>query len=140
MAAGPTALYPGRNHVMTDDRILVVKVREMLLAIVPADPDDATVSLLQEQVLTALERHRVSGLILDISNVDTLDSFFARMVSETSEMVAVMGSQTVVAGMRPSVAITATQLGLNLGSALTAMDIDSAVDVLARSQNGRPMR
>lgn len=124
---------------MTEDRILVVKVREVLMAIVPADPDDATVNLLQRQVLTALESQRVSGLVLDISNVDTLDSFFARMVAETSEMVAVMGSRTVVAGMRPSVAITATQLGLNLGNALTALDIDGAIDLLGRPQNGRPM-
>jgi hypothetical protein len=33
-------------------------------------------------------------------------------------------------GMRPSVAITATQLGLTLGDALTALDMDRALDIL----------
>jgi len=124
---------------MSDDRVLVVKIREMLMVTMPADPDDATVNALQEQVLSALERNRVNGLVLDISAVDTLDSFFARMVAETAEMVAIMGSRTVVAGMRPSVAITATQLGLNLGNAMTALDVDSALDLLTRAGDGRPV-
>jgi hypothetical protein len=35
--------------------------------------------------------------------------------------------------MRPSVAITATQLGLRLGSALTALDVDHALTLLDNS-------
>jgi rsbT antagonist protein RsbS len=62
--------------------------------------------------------------------VETLDSFFARTVVETVQMVALMGGRTVVVGMRPSVAITATQLGLTLGDALTALDMDRALDIL----------
>ena len=121
---------------MTHDRILVIKVRDVLMVTMPADPDDATVGELQEQVLGALDHHKANGLVLDISAVDTLDSFFARMVAETSEMVALMGSQTVVAGMRPSVAITATQLGLDLGNAKTALDVDCALDLLNAMPGG----
>jgi rsbT antagonist protein RsbS len=115
---------------MSDDKISVIKVRDALMVTVPADPDDVTVNALQERVLQALERHNVKGLVLDISAVDTLDSFFARMIAETSAMVAVMGSRTVVAGMRPSVAITATQLGLSLGNTLTALDAERGLDLL----------
>ena len=42
------------------------------------------------------------------------------------EMVALMGGRTVLSGMRASVAITATQLGLTLGRAETALDVDRA--------------
>jgi anti-anti-sigma regulatory factor len=45
-------------------------------------------------------------------------------------MVALMGGRTVVAGMQASVAITATQLGLTLGEALTALDADRALEIL----------
>jgi len=38
-------------------------------------------------------------------------------------MVSMMGGQTVIAGMRPSVAITATQLGLTLVGTLTALTV-----------------
>ena len=115
---------------MVADSISVIKVRDVLMVTVPPDPDDETVSALQERVLQAMERYEAKGLVLDISTVETLDSFFARTVAETAQMVALMGGRTVIAGMRASVAITATQLGLTLGGALTALDVDRAMGIL----------
>lgn len=117
---------------METDSITVIKVRDVLMVTMPSDPDDYTITALQEKVLRAMELYWAKGLVLDISAVDTLDSFFARTLAETSQMVALMGGETVIAGMRPSVAITATQLGLTLGGALTALDVDSALGVLNR--------
>jgi len=88
------------------------------------------VSRLQEQVLEATARHGLKGVILDISAVDTLDSYFARALAETAQMVALMGGRTVVAGMRPSVAITTIQLGITLGGVMSALDVDRALDLL----------
>ena len=115
---------------MADDNIAVIKVRDVLMVTMPADPDDATVSALQEKVLAAMQQSEAAGVILDISAVETLDSFFARTIAETAQMVALMGGRTVIAGMRPSVAITTTQLGLTLGGAMTALDVDRALDML----------
>ena len=115
---------------MPSESISVIKLRGLLLVTVPPDPDDETVSVLQEQVLQAMARHECKGLILDISTVQTLDSFFARIVSETVQMVALMGCRTVLAGMRPNVAVTATQLGLTVGNSLTALTVDRALDLL----------
>ncbi|HXH09549.1 MAG TPA: STAS domain-containing protein [Alphaproteobacteria bacterium] len=115
---------------MAAESVSVIKVRDVLMVTVPPDPDDETVSALQERVLQAMERYEAKGLVLDISTVETLDSFFARTVAETVQMVGLMGGRTVVAGMRASVAITATQLGLTLGNALTALDADRALAIL----------
>jgi rsbT antagonist protein RsbS len=123
---------------MADESISVVKVRDVLLVTMPADPDDASVSALQMKVLQMMEQYEATGLVLDISAVETLDSFFARTVTETAQMAALMGGRTVIAGMRPSVAITATQLGLTLGSTMTALDVDRALDTLTDAgQRGR---
>jgi rsbT antagonist protein RsbS len=116
---------------MADESISVVKVRDVLMVTMPADPDDASVSALQMKVLQMMEEYEAAGLVLDISAVETLDSFFARTVAETAQMAALMGARTVIAGMRPSVAITATQLGLTLGSTMTALDVDRALDTLS---------
>ena len=115
---------------MADDNIAVIKVRDVLMVTMPADPDDATVSALQEKVLAAMQQTEAAGVILDISAVETLDSFFARTIAETAQMVALIGGRTVIAGMRPSVAMTTTQLGLTLGGAMTALDVDRALDML----------
>lgn len=115
---------------MPRENISVMKVRGLLLVTVPPDPDDEIVSSLQEQVLAMMERTQAKGLILDISTVQTLDSFFARTVAETVQMVSLMGGRTVLAGMQANVAVTATQLGLTLGHAETALDVDRAFDRL----------
>jgi len=123
---------------MPAENISVIKVGQVLLVTVPPDPDDETVSALQEQVLDAMARHEAKGLVLDISTVQTLDSFFARTVAETVQMVALMGGRTVLAGMQANVAVTATQLGLTLGHADTALDVDRALDrLLASPSQGR---
>lgn len=110
--------------------ISVIVVRKTLMVTVPADPDDATVSALQEEVLRAMERLGAKGTILDISKVETFDSFFARTVAETASMVSLMGGRTVVVGMRPSVAVTATQIGISLGGIETALSVERALDLL----------
>ena len=113
----------------TNDSISVIKVRGLLMVTMPADPDDSTVSALQEKVLSAMERHEAKGVVLDISSVDTFDSFFARTVSETAQMVTLMGGRTIVVGMRPAVAVTATQIGLTLGNIETALSVDRALAI-----------
>ena len=106
----------------------------------PADPDDATISALQEEVLQAMDRFNAKALVLDISAVETLDSFFARTVVETARMVGLMGGKTVIAGMRPSVAITATQLGFTLNNVMTALDVDRALDILNHPSQRKGVR
>ena len=123
---------------MAGDNISVMQVRGLLLVTVPSDPDDETVSALQDKVLQMMDTTQAKGLVLDISTVQTLDSFFARTVTETVQMVSLMGGRTVLAGMQASVAVTATQLGLTLGKAETALDVDRAFDqLLTRPSQGR---
>lgn len=121
---------------MHGEGISVVRVRDVLMVVLPANAGDATVTALQDDVLAAMELRSARGVVLDLSAVETLDSFFARTIAETAQMVSLMGGRTVVTGMRPSVAITATQLGLTLGGATTALDVDRAVDLLETNHSG----
>jgi rsbT antagonist protein RsbS len=49
-------------------------------------------------------------------------------------MVGLMGGETIIAGMRPAVAITATELGVTLGRTRTALNVDRALDMAGRPQ------
>ena len=117
---------------MQNESISVIKLRNTLLVTMPADPDDSTVAALQERTLEAMSQHDVRGLVLDLSKVEILDSYFARTVSETAQMVGLMGGDTIIAGMRPSVAITATELGVTLGKTRTVMTVDRALEIAAQ--------
>lgn len=114
--------------------ISVIKLRNVLLVSMPADPDDSTVAALQDRTLEAMSKHDVRGLVLDLSKVEILDSYFARTVAETAQMVGLMGGETIIAGMRPSVAITATELGVTLGKTRTAMTVENALDLAGQTE------
>jgi rsbT antagonist protein RsbS len=111
--------------------ISVIRIRDLLVVTMPPDPDDSLITALQDNVLNAMERHGSNGVLLDISSVEIFDSFFARTVSETAQMVNLMGGRTIIVGMRPAVAITATQIGLTLGNIETALNVDRALDLVA---------
>jgi len=118
---------------MSNSNISVIRVRDLLMVTMPAEPDDPTISALQEKVLNAMQQQESKGVVLDISSVETLDSFFARTVAETAQMVALMGGRTIIAGMQPAVAVTATQIGLSLGKIETALNVERALELMNHS-------
>lgn len=77
----------------------------------------------------------VSGVVIDISGVDIVDSFLGRVLAEIASTARLLAARTVLAGMRPAVAITLVELGLVLPGLTTALDVDRAMEVL--SQRGR---
>lgn len=112
------------------DPISIISVFNVIIVTLPPDPGDAMISDLQQRVLQAMEEKRAKGVILDISEVEIVDSYFARTVAETAQMVLAMGGETVITGMQPSVAITTAQLGFSLGNARTALNVDQAMTML----------
>jgi len=115
------------------DSAAVTEVFDVLIATFPGRPTDQAVDELQQDVLDRMETADPRGVVLDISAVTTLDSFFARVISETASMVELMGGAAIVVGMRPSVAITAAELGFGLESVETARSTDHALSMLGIS-------
>jgi rsbT antagonist protein RsbS len=122
--------------VSTSEPSTINEVYGVLIASFPGKPTDQAVDRLQEELLQAVGDRQPSGVVLDISRVTTLDSFFARVISETASMVALMGSDVVVVGMRPSVAITAAELGYGFDDIETARDVDHALSILDAGEGG----
>lgn len=119
-----------------DEQFTVTRVRDALIATFPPHPSDSTIDDLQEHVLARIDRaetEALDGVVLDVTPVDTVDSFFARTIVETAGMVELMGLHPVLVGISPAVAITATELGFTLGDVDTALDIDAALDTLAET-------
>jgi len=115
---------------MDEQSTAVTQVFDVLVATFPTRPTDQAVDELQQDVLGAMEEAQPRGVVLDISDVTTLDSFFARVISETASMVSLMGGEAIVVGMRPSVAITAAELGFDFGDVETARSTDHALSLL----------
>lgn len=102
--------------------------------------DDALAEELQRTVLKSLERAEASpkGLLVDISTLDVVDTYVARVLAETGKMAKLMGTRTVIVGMRPEVAATLVRMGYPMDGVQTALDVDDGLDLLDAGPPSRP--
>jgi rsbT antagonist protein RsbS len=112
--------------------IPILRVGPNLLATVHVELRDAVAEAFQEDILTELEKRRARGLVIDVSGLDVVDTYVARVLSETGRMAKLMGTDTVLVGIRPDVAATLIRMGYNMDGVLTALNVDDGIETLAQ--------
>lgn len=113
--------------------IPVLKYRGKLIVSLQSELTDSTALGLQEAVLQRIETGGADGLVIDISALEMVDSFIARVFMETGHMAQLMNVKTALVGMKPEVALTLVQMGFSLSGVMTATDLESGLDLLDRS-------
>jgi rsbT antagonist protein RsbS len=113
-------------------QVPIVRVGKVLLATVQEDLRDQDALDLQVKLGDTLERTGARGVMIDLSVVETVDSFLGRLLNETASGARLLGAQTVVVGIQPAVAITLVELGLELKGIRTALDAEKGLALLHR--------
>lgn len=103
-------------------RVPIIHVGDTLIATVLEDLNDRDALALHEELGDRLEQTGVRGVILDLTAVETVDSFLGRLLNDLAVHTRLMGAQTVVVGIQPAVAITLVELGLQLTGVHTALN------------------
>jgi rsbT antagonist protein RsbS len=112
------------------ERIPILRMGEFLLVTIQVDMHDRLVTTLQDDLTTMIASRSTTGVLIDISSLDMVDSFIGRMIANIAGMSRVLDAQTVVVGMRPAVAITLVELGLTLTGVRTALDVEKGMALL----------
>jgi len=115
------------------DRIPILRMGRFLLVTIQVEMDDRIALNLQEDLTMQIERTGSRGVLIDISAVDTVDSFIGRMIGNISAMSLILDARTVVVGMQPAVAITLVELGLTLPRVKTALNVERGMALLVAS-------
>ena len=97
------------------DRIPILKIGDALLVTIQVDMHDRLATALEEDLTDRIVASaRASGVLIDISALEIVDSFIGRMLDNIAAVSRMLDADTVVVGMRPAVAITLVELGLSL--------------------------
>ena len=119
------------------DRIPILKMGDYLLVTIQVDMHDQLALQLQEDLTERISADSATGVLIDISSLDVVDSFIGRMIANISAMARVLDAQTVVTGMRPAVAITLVELGMVLEGVHTALNVERGMALLRQKVAAR---
>ena len=113
--------------------IPILKIENFLVVTIQAEMSDDEILKLQEDILSRIKEVSASGLIIDITALDVVDSFMGRTLSNIANTADLLGAKTVVVGIRPAVALTLVELGIRIKWNLnTALNLEKGIDMLKR--------
>ncbi len=112
------------------ERIPILKMGSFLLVSIQVDMHDRLALQLQDDLTTRIADTGASGVLIDISALEMVDSFIGRILANIAGMSRVLDAETVVVGMRPAVAITLVELGMSLPGVRTALNVEKGMELL----------
>ena len=110
----------------------ILQIRGTLIAALQGELSDRVAERFQQDVLAKIERTGARGLMLEISSLDIVDTYVARALADTAQMARLMGTRTVIVGMRPEIAATLVQMGYQLDGIEAALNVDHGLELLER--------
>lgn len=117
--------------------IPIIKMHDNLLVSIQVELSDAVVVEMKENLAQEILRQDVNGLIIELSGVDTFDSYIACAIRDIAHIGRLMGVHTVVAGFDAAIATTLVEMGMSLHGVPTAASLEAALDMLATSARER---
>ncbi len=118
------------------NEVTVLKTGDDLIVPIQVELHDRAARKLQENILVRIEATGARGLVIDVSAVAIVDSFLGRLLVETARMAALMGTATVLVGLRKEVVMTLIQLGLTIAELHTALNLEDGLALLQRLKGG----
>jgi anti-anti-sigma regulatory factor len=89
--------------------------------------DSARTQVVMETLLQAIVDQNADMAILDITGVPMVDTVVAQYLLKTAMAVRLMGAECVISGIRPQIAQTIVQLGIDLGDISTRATLADAL-------------
>lgn len=109
------------------NNIPILRLAGVLLTTLQTDLRDDVADQFRNALLARISEFRCNGLLIDISSMEIVDTYVARVLADTARMAQLMGTRTVLVGMRPEVASTLVQMGYELEDIETALDVEQGL-------------
>lgn len=114
-------------------RIPILQIENFLVASIQTELHDKTALQFKDDLLQRIYDTKARGLVMDLTAIEVVDSFIARILGDVAEMADLMGAKVVVTGLQPAVAITLVELGVEMHDVITALNLEKGIATLRRS-------
>ena len=127
---------------MSDSRstIPVLKIWDQLLVALQGDVSDRQADELSHAVLSRIRDADVTGLIVDVTGVLTLDSHLCAVLARLAASARLMGVRSVLCGLTPEVVMTLQAMDIELEEIETMGTIEEALEAAGIRHTAIPER
>ena len=111
-------------------RIAIPRLGRILLVAIQQDLSDDEALEFQSNLLSTIAEIEALGVVIDISALDVVDSFMARVINDTASMARLLGAEVIVCGIQPFVAFTWVEMGRGLLGAECTFNLEQGLKIL----------
>jgi anti-anti-sigma regulatory factor/HAMP domain-containing protein len=126
------------HDLVSNQEQLLAQIRQMSTPVVPVlkgvivvpiigSLDSQRASQLIQSVLAGIEAHRAHLAVLDITGVPVVDTHVAGVILQAAGAARLLGATAALVGIRPEVAQTLVQLGVDLSGIQTLATLQEAL-------------
>jgi rsbT antagonist protein RsbS len=117
----------------TTTHIPIIKLYDILIVTIQVELSDRLVMTLKDDIGEAIQKLGPKGLIMDVSGVGIIDSYISRAIRDIGLMSQLMGVEAVISGLDPNIAMTLTEMGMDLEGVKTHLHLEAAYEALSKS-------
>ena len=120
----------------TQSPIVLNRMGNVLVATIQTALTSSVLARFQKDLLNRLAAERSPALLLDLSGVALMDVEEFDALRKLARSAAIMGAETWFVGFRPEVVATLITLGAQADGLRAALDIDDALTLIRRNNQG----
>ncbi len=105
--------------------------RGCLVVPVQVELYDEVMLKIQEDILEMIRETGIKGVIIDVSGVNIIDIFIAQAIIDTAGAAGMLGAETVLTGLKPSVVASVVDMDLDFKNIRTALNLEEGLREIA---------
>jgi rsbT co-antagonist protein RsbR len=90
--------------------------------------DTERAKLIMENLLSGVVKHRADVVLIDITGVPVVDTMVAHHIIQAADAVRLVGSKCMLVGIRPEIAQTIVNLGIDLNLIITTSTLRKGIE------------
>ncbi|MCR2822631.1 RsbT co-antagonist protein RsbRA [Lederbergia panacisoli] len=90
--------------------------------------DTERARLIMENLLTGVVKHRADVVLIDITGVPVVDTMVAHHIIQAADAVRLVGAKCMIVGIRPEIAQTIVNLGIDLDQIITTSTLRKGIE------------